>query len=191
MREALLFCKACLAQLDRASDSNAWNLKAVSSTLMVGLFLPQMCMYMGFTMRRLFTIHLQISISYQSNKLQQTWINTKHLCGVREAFSFSKACLAQLDRASDSNACNLKAVSSTLTVGFFFHKCIGSNIVSRDNVSPQQTSKDTSLIPWGTSRTTRHKESSASDAFFCKKMVTTITLHTRSVSKVMKVDNRE
>ena len=59
------------------------------------------------------------SPSVISLKLWQTWINTKHLCGVREAFSFCKACLAQLDRASDSNARNLKAVSSTLMVGLF------------------------------------------------------------------------
>ena len=44
VREVFLSCKACLAQLDRASDSNAWNLKAVSSILMVGLFLSQIYM---------------------------------------------------------------------------------------------------------------------------------------------------
>ena len=58
-------------------------------------------------------------ISLTVNKLQQTWINIEHLCGVREAFLSCKACLAQLDRASDSNAWNLKAVSSTLMVGLF------------------------------------------------------------------------
>ena len=82
-------------------------------------FFHQCICNMGFTTRRLVTICLQISIGYQPNKLRQTWINIKHLCGVREALLSCKAHLAQLDRASDSNAWNLKAVSSTLTVGLF------------------------------------------------------------------------